>query len=178
MLTGESIPVDANRGSAVYAGSLVRRGQAVAEVTATGSKTYFGRAAGLVRVAHAASTKQGAIFGVTRNLAVVNGAVAVLIIAYAYAIALPSTDLVRLSPRSHALADVIPVRRTDRCGRSQTTARRQDTIGIRCGHAGAWNDRTPVGSVCEAATIGGLHAGGWRRAEGFLGQRELGVGFQ
>jgi H+-transporting ATPase len=75
MLTGESVPVDANPGSLVYAGSLVRRGQAVAKVTATGSKTYFGRTAELVRVARAASTEQAAIFGVTRNLAVVDGAV-------------------------------------------------------------------------------------------------------
>ena len=52
-----------NPGSPVYAGSLVRRGQAIAEVTATGAKTYFGRTAELVRVAHAASTEQAAIFG-------------------------------------------------------------------------------------------------------------------
>ena len=56
MLTGESVPVDANTGNSVYAGSLVRRGQAIAEVTATGSKTYFGRAAELVRLAHSRST--------------------------------------------------------------------------------------------------------------------------
>ena len=87
MLTGESVPVDANPGSRVFAGSLVRRGQAIAEVTATGAKTYFGRTAELVRVAQSASTEQAAIFGATRNLAIVNGTVAVLIIAYAYIIA-------------------------------------------------------------------------------------------
>jgi len=80
MLTGESVPVDADPGSKVYAGSMVRRGQAIAEVTATGSKTYFGRTAALVRLAHATSTEQIAIFGVTRNLVVINGTVAVLII--------------------------------------------------------------------------------------------------
>jgi H+-transporting ATPase len=96
-LTGESLPVDANAGSQVYAGSLVRRGQAIAEVTATGAKTYFGRTAELVRVAHAASTEQAAIFGVTRNLAIVNGTVAVLIIAYAYAVELPPADQIRLA---------------------------------------------------------------------------------
>ena len=87
MLTGESVAVDADPGSHVYAGSLVRRGQAVAEVTATGSRTYFGRTAELVRFAHSASTEQAAIFAATRNLAIVNGAVAVLIIGYAYIIA-------------------------------------------------------------------------------------------
>ncbi len=107
MLTGESVPVDANPGSRVFAGSLVRRGQAIAEVTATGAKTYFGRAAELVRVAQSASTEQAAIFGATRNLAIVNGTVAVLIVAYAYIIALPSPDLIRLALT--ALLATIPV---------------------------------------------------------------------
>jgi H+-transporting ATPase len=107
MLTGESVPVDANTGSAVYAGSLVRRGQAIAEITATGSKTYFGRAAELVRIARSVSTEQAAIFGATRNLAIVNGTVAVLIIAYAHVLALPSGDLVRLALT--ALLATIPV---------------------------------------------------------------------
>jgi H+-transporting ATPase len=96
MLTGESLPVDAGPGSEVYAGSLVRRGQAIAEVTATGAKTNFGRTAELVRVAHAASTEQAAIFGVTRNLAIVNGVVAAVIIVYAYIAALPAADQIRL----------------------------------------------------------------------------------
>jgi len=107
MLTGESVPVDANTGNTVYAGSLVRRGQAIAEVTATGTKTYFGRAAELVRIAHSRSTEQAAIFGATRNLAIVNGAVAVLIVAYAYAMALPSGDVIRLALT--ALLATIPV---------------------------------------------------------------------
>jgi H+-transporting ATPase len=107
MLTGESVPVDANSGSVVYAGSLVRRGQAVAEVTATGSKTYFGRAAELVRVAHAASTEQAAVFSAARNLAIVNGAVTVGIVTTGYFLALSSEDLVRLALT--ALLATIPV---------------------------------------------------------------------
>ena len=97
MLTGESVPVDANSGDAVYAGALVRRGQAIAEVTATGSRTYFGRAADLVRMAHSASTEQAAIFSATRNLALVNATLAIGIIVYAYATALPRGDLIALA---------------------------------------------------------------------------------
>jgi H+-transporting ATPase len=97
MLTGESVPVDATAGDTVYAGSLVRRGQAVAEVTATGARTYFGRAAELVRTARSVSTEQAAIFAVTRNLALVNATVAICIIVAAYAIALPPGDLVPLA---------------------------------------------------------------------------------
>jgi H+-transporting ATPase len=107
MLTGESVPVEAEGGAQVYAGSLVRRGQAVAEVTATGSRTYFGRAAELVRVARAASTEQKAILGVVRNLAAVNGAIALAIVVYGHAIGLPPADLVGLALT--ALLASIPV---------------------------------------------------------------------
>jgi H+-transporting ATPase len=107
MLTGESVPVEADPGSRVYAGALVRRGQAIAQATATGSKTYFGRAAELVRTARAASTEQAAIFAVTRNLAAVNGAVAAVIVAYAYVMGLPSHELARLVLT--ALLATIPV---------------------------------------------------------------------
>jgi H+-transporting ATPase len=96
-LTGESVPADANAGDAVYAGSLVRRGEAAAEVTATGAKTYFGRAAELVRVARSTSTEQAAILAMTRNLAVVNGTITVLLVAYGDAIGLASADLLRLA---------------------------------------------------------------------------------
>ncbi|MHB1142362.1 MAG: plasma-membrane proton-efflux P-type ATPase [Sulfuricaulis sp.] len=106
-LTGESVPIDAGAGSQVYAGSFVRRGQAVAEVTATGARTYFGRAAELVRVARSPSTEQAAIFGATRNLAIVNGTVAVLLVVSAYTMALPSGDLIRLALT--ALLATIPV---------------------------------------------------------------------
>ena len=51
MLTGESIPIEAGPGVQTYAGALVRRGEAVAEVTATGVRTKFGRTAELVRTA-------------------------------------------------------------------------------------------------------------------------------
>jgi len=106
-LTGESVPVDANPGSIVYAGSMVRRGQAIAEVTATGSKTYFGRTAELVRIARHPSTEQAAIFAATRNLALVNGTVAAFVVVYAYAAGLPPADLTRLALT--ALLATIPV---------------------------------------------------------------------
>jgi H+-transporting ATPase len=107
ILTGESIPVEADAGSLVSAGSLVRRGEAIAEVTATGSKTDFGRAAALVRVAGARGTEHAAILGATRNLAIVNGTVASLIVVYAYATGLPFADLIRLALT--ALLASIPV---------------------------------------------------------------------
>src|ERR1700691_2469237 len=58
MLTGESVPIEAGAGVQTYAGALVRRGEAEAEVTATGAQTKFGRTAELVRTAHVVSSQQ------------------------------------------------------------------------------------------------------------------------
>src|SRR5580658_8929992 len=69
MLTGESIPIEAVSGVQTFAGALVRRGEATAEVTATGARTKFGRTAELVRNAHVVSTAQTAVLRVVRNLA-------------------------------------------------------------------------------------------------------------
>ena len=61
MITGESMPLEAGPGLETYAGALVRRGEAVAAVTATGTRTKFGRTAELVRTAHVTSSQQKAI---------------------------------------------------------------------------------------------------------------------
>lgn len=70
MLTGESLPVESGTGRETYAGALVRRGEALAEVVATGARTKFGRTAELVRTAHIESSQQKAVFRVVRNLAI------------------------------------------------------------------------------------------------------------
>jgi H+-transporting ATPase len=85
MLTGESVPIEAGPGLQTYAGALVRRGEATAIVTATGAGTKFGHTAELVRTAHVESTQQKTVVRVVRNLAVFNGAIIVLLVAYAHA---------------------------------------------------------------------------------------------
>jgi H+-transporting ATPase len=107
MLTGESIAVDIEPGGLVYAGAIVRRGQAVAEVIATGARTRSGETIELVRVAHGRSTEQRAILAATRALAIANGTVGLLIIAIGLAMALPVRDLLGLSLT--ALLASIPV---------------------------------------------------------------------
>src|ERR1700691_4898319 len=72
MLTGESLPVEAGAGADTYAGALVRRGEATAEVTATGVHTKFGRTAGPVRTAHVVSAQQTAVLRIVRNLSFFN----------------------------------------------------------------------------------------------------------
>jgi H+-transporting ATPase len=96
MLTGESIPIEAGPGLQTYAGALVRRGEAVAEVTATGVRTKFGRTAELVRTAHVTSSEQKAVLRVVRNLAMFNSVVIVLLVAYAYRLAMPLAEIIPL----------------------------------------------------------------------------------
>ncbi|HEY1203284.1 MAG: HAD-IC family P-type ATPase [Bryobacteraceae bacterium] len=96
MLTGESVPIEAAAGFETYAGALVRRGEAVAEVTATGARTKFGRTAELVRTAHVESSQQKAVLRVVRNLAMFNGVLIVMLVGYAYALKLPPGEIIPL----------------------------------------------------------------------------------
>ena len=107
MLTGESIPVELGPQGTAYAGALVRRGEAIAEVGATGLRTYFGRAAELVRIAHVESSEQQAVLGVVRALTVVNFAIVVGMVAYAHTIGM---DVPRIIPLVlTALLSAVPV---------------------------------------------------------------------
>ncbi|MGD1097167.1 MAG: HAD-IC family P-type ATPase, partial [Bryobacteraceae bacterium] len=96
MLTGESVPIEAGAGFETYAGALVRRGEAVAEVTATGARTKFGRTAELVRTAHIESSQQKAVLRVVRNLAIVNGVIIAILVGYAYALKMPGGEIIPL----------------------------------------------------------------------------------
>ncbi len=128
MLTGESLPVEAGPGAETYAGALVRRGEAVAEVLATGGRTKFGRTAELVRTAYVVSTEQKAVFRVVRNLAAFNGAVTALLMVYAYRIGMPLSEAVPLMlisvlasvpvalPATFTLATAIGARALTRAG--------------------------------------------------------------
>ncbi len=96
MLTGESVPIEAGTGVRTFAGALIRRGEAMAEVTATGARTRFGRTAELVRTAHVVSSQQKAVLRVVRNLAAFNGILIALLIAYAFAVRMPAAEIVPL----------------------------------------------------------------------------------
>jgi H+-transporting ATPase len=96
MLTGESIGTEAGPGFQTFAGALVRRGEAVAQVTATGIRTKFGRTTELVRTAHVVGSQQKAVLHVVRNLAVFNGILIILLVTYALAQAMPMGEIIPL----------------------------------------------------------------------------------
>jgi H+-transporting ATPase len=107
MLTGESVAVEQQRGAVAYAGALVRRGEAIAEVTATGARTYFGRTAELVKAADVESSEQQAVLGVVKALTGVNMAIVIAMVAYAHHIGMTVTQIVPLVLA--ALLSAVPV---------------------------------------------------------------------
>lgn len=127
-LTGESLPVEAGAGFQTYAGALVRRGEATAEVTGTGIRTVFGRTAELVRTASVVSSQQKAVFRVVRNLALFNGCLVVVQLGYALSLRMPLVDLIPLVliallasvpvalPATFTLATALGARALARCG--------------------------------------------------------------
>ncbi|CAJ0780066.1 plasma-membrane proton-efflux P-type ATPase [Ralstonia chuxiongensis] len=93
-LTGESLAVDASPGQPAYAGSIVHQGEASGKVTATGSRTYFGRTAELVRTSSAPSHMQRTIFSIVKRLVAFDLVLVVLVIFYAATHGLPLGDTV------------------------------------------------------------------------------------
>ncbi|MDE3096104.1 MAG: plasma-membrane proton-efflux P-type ATPase [Chloroflexota bacterium] len=83
MLTGESLPAALGVGAAARAGSVVTRGEATAEVTATGARTYFGRTAELVRTAKTAGHLSGVILGIVRYLVAIDVCLVAALLVYA-----------------------------------------------------------------------------------------------
>ena len=67
-LTGESLPVEIESGKKAYAGSMVQRGEADGRVSATGTRTFFGKTAELVRTAKTPSHLEAIILGIVRYL--------------------------------------------------------------------------------------------------------------
>jgi H+-transporting ATPase len=67
-LTGESLPVTRKLGEEVFSGTIVKQGEVVAEVTATGQNTKFGQTAGLVEQAKTVSHFQKAVLTIGNYL--------------------------------------------------------------------------------------------------------------
>lgn len=72
------------------------RGEATAEVKATGAHTKFGRTAELVQTAHVVSSQQNAVLRIVRNLAIFNGGVILLIGVYACTHKMPWSEVIPL----------------------------------------------------------------------------------
>jgi len=82
-LTGESVPVEREPGDAVYSGSVLRRGEASGTVTATGSRSYFGKTAELMRGAGSRGHAEALVMSIVRYLLLMDGVLVIAILIYA-----------------------------------------------------------------------------------------------
>jgi H+-transporting ATPase len=80
-LTGESLPVSKQVGDPAYSGSIAKKGEMVAVVTATGGNTFFGRTAKLVQSAGAQSHFQKAVMRIGDFLIIIAVALAAILVA-------------------------------------------------------------------------------------------------
>ncbi len=84
-ITGESEPVSRPAGATLYSSTVVRRGEATADVTATGSRTCYGKTAELVRSVRTVSHLENLLFSVVRYLVTLDGSMAALVLVVALA---------------------------------------------------------------------------------------------
>ncbi len=93
-LTGESLPVEAGPGADVFSGSVVTRGEASGEVTASGARTRFGKTAELVRRARTVSHLEAVIFGIVKYLVVLDIGLVAALLVYAVATGMALTEVI------------------------------------------------------------------------------------
>lgn len=79
-LTGESLPINKKGGDIVYSGSVVRQGEMIMIVTATGIETFFGKTVKLVGEAKSVSHFQKAILNIGNFLIVISLTLSVILI--------------------------------------------------------------------------------------------------
>ncbi len=80
-LTGESLPVTKKSGEDAYSGSVVKQGEMVAVITATGANTFFGRTAKLVAAAGNVSHFQRAVMKIGNFLIILALVLVVILVA-------------------------------------------------------------------------------------------------
>ncbi|HEX7395594.1 MAG TPA: plasma-membrane proton-efflux P-type ATPase, partial [Anaerolineaceae bacterium] len=92
-LTGESMPVEAEKDTPVFAGTTVQRGEATGNVISTGMQTKFGETAELVRLAKNTGQLEKIVFSVARNLVILDAGLVIVVLIYALLTGLPLADI-------------------------------------------------------------------------------------
>ena len=84
-LTGESLPIECDQEALAYSGSIVKSGEAVGMVIATGSNTYFGKTIELASTTNTPSHIKTIIFTIIKYLVTTTGVLATIILLDALA---------------------------------------------------------------------------------------------
>jgi H+-transporting ATPase len=82
-LTGESVPVEIEPGNTIHAGALVKRGEITGEVTATGTRTVYGKTVDLVQTAKTASHLEALIVTIVKYLVALDTVLVAAVLTYA-----------------------------------------------------------------------------------------------
>jgi H+-transporting ATPase len=85
-LTGESVPVEKGVGETLYAGAIVRQGEATGTVTATGAKTSFGKTTELVKTARAVSHLETIILEIVKYLVIIDVLLVAALLIFAFVV--------------------------------------------------------------------------------------------
>lgn len=93
-LTGESVPRDVSVGEELFAGAVVRRGEATLAVSAIGIQTKFGKTAEMLELSHPPTHMERVIFALIRSFFVLNATLALGISVYALWAGIPAENFV------------------------------------------------------------------------------------
>ncbi len=96
-LTGESLPITKKQGEEVFSGTIVKQGEVLAEVTATGQNTRFGKTAGLVEQAKTVSHFQKAVLTIGDYLIYVSLVLVVILVMVQLHRHAPWLDLIQFA---------------------------------------------------------------------------------
>jgi H+-transporting ATPase len=92
-LTGESLPLEIEKGSPAFAGTIIRRGEATATVISTGMRTKFGKTAELVKLAKNTGQLEKIVFSIARNLVILDAGLVAVVLVFAILTQLPLSDV-------------------------------------------------------------------------------------
>lgn len=96
-MTGESLPVEPLLGGTVYAGSIVKHGEAYAQVLSTGKNTYYGKTAEIIRSTKTPSHLEKTIFSIVKYLVLFDSILVISVFAYSLYQGIPLSELVPFS---------------------------------------------------------------------------------
>lgn len=92
-LTGESIDVNRIIGETIFSASTITHGEAIASVSATGTKSSYGKTAELVRTAEAPGRLQSLLLNIVRYLAYLDVVLAIILVVTAFTKDTPLQEL-------------------------------------------------------------------------------------
>ncbi len=92
-LTGESLPKDLEAKDSAYSGSVMRRGEATARVTAIGKQTRYGKTTELLETSHPPTHMEKVIFAVIKYFFIINVCVAIGVIVFGVLVSAPGIQI-------------------------------------------------------------------------------------